>query len=264
MDTLLEQVEQIVSRNLNVIMRESKKKYVGNYDYKASLGGIWVTSKNGYFFLSTSTQTYLDIDGELLPYTTFESAKLYDRTEKGKLIRNEELKIDGVVLGYLNKIQYLHLPDFLTTQLLLEGIEVKAVTKQVILDFYDDKAKVYLHYNDVFNPYYVFSESFEYNYDYADRLAELIGVFDAYKRGLFPSNDKVSKSLYYLFFPYVSLILYRDLRTTLFPFHIYNLVTKVSQQLSDKGKSVLESYMKDTTTELQELANTLNKKSILI
>jgi len=268
---LLNKVEQIVSKNLNVIRREVNKVPIGNYSYSTNLGGIWVSEEDDYFYLSTSTLTYIEIGDKDYPYTTFEKQTLYDNGEESPPIKNDPITVNGVTIGYSNVLGYLHLPDFLMTQLLIKGIDVKAVTKEVIVLFKEGVATVYKHYSDVVTPYYVFESDFNYNYEYADTLAQVIGVFDVYKRGLLNTEGlseeekkrREKRALYYLFFPYVSLIVYKYLRSTLFPLHTYQLVTKVSQILTKDGKDVIGFYTDDTLTKLQGLADTLRQKIIL-
>jgi hypothetical protein len=267
---LLEKVEKIVSRNLNIIRREIEKEFIAEYDYTANIGQITINDVDGYLYLATSTLTYLQLGDDDVPYTTFEYQNLYNG-KKSIPIRNKAIRLNNIIIGYENNLNYLHLPDFLTTQLLNKGVGVKAITKNVIINFEDGNAKVYKHHGDVFTPYYVFNESFEYNYETADSLAQLIGIFDAYKRGLlFTSEDdeltkmnKESRALFYLFFPYVSLIVYRDLGTTLFPHHTFELVSKVSRLLRSEGKGIINNYKENTLDKLESLTESLSGKSIL-
>jgi len=263
---LLEKVEKVVSRNLNIIKRELEKEFMTEYNYTTNIGQITINNVDEYIYLATTTLTYLQIGDDDVPYTTFAYQKLYNFDENIP-IRNKEIKINNAIIGYENVINYLHLPDFLTTQLLNKGFRVKAITKNIIINFEDGNAKLFRHRGDVFTPYYVFDEPFEYNYKIADSLAQVIGVFDAYKRGLLTSEDvrkcKESRALFYLFFPYVSLIVYRDLGTTLFPHHTVELVSKVSKLLRGEGIGIINYYKKETLSKLERLAQSLSGKSIL-
>jgi len=265
-DLLIEKVEQIVSRNLNVIRREVEKEYLVEFSYNPKIGYIWIKHDDEYVYLSTSTQTQLMLSEEtIINYTTFKSQVLYGGV-KPLTINNQKIEVSGNMIGYNNTIKYLHLPDFLMTQLLYEEIGVKAVLDKVVVEFANGTATVYKHTSEVVTPYYVFEKSFNYNYELADKLAELIGVFDAYKRGLldtYNDNESEKKALYYLFFPYVSLILYRDLGSTLFPLHIYKLVTHVSTKLAIYGKKVLEQYKPNPLSRLEALARFISNKTIL-
>jgi len=58
-DLLIEKVEQIVSRNLNVIRREVEKEYLVEFSYNPKIGYIWIKHDDEYVYLSTSTQTQL-------------------------------------------------------------------------------------------------------------------------------------------------------------------------------------------------------------
>jgi len=258
---LLDKVESIISHNLNIIRHEVEKIPLKQYNYITNIGEISIIDEDKYMYLSTTTQTYLEtLSGKLLPYTTFKSQDLYGGKEP-LTKKNKEIKFSGVIIGYQNMINYLHLPDFIMTQALKKGIGVKAIMEDVVVEFRNGIADVSLHNNTIFTPYYVFDKEFDYDYETADELAKLIGVFDAYKRNYLFTDQ--TKALYYLFFPYVSLILYRELMTTLFPLHTKRLVSDVSRKLSKDGIEVLNSFIEKTSSKLKGITKSLKGKTIL-
>jgi len=258
---LLEKVEEIVSQNLNVIKKEVKKEFLHEYDYEIEIGNVKIKHLDNYVYLTTSTLTYLLLGSQMrVPFTTFNYQTLYYGKDTLD-VPNEPIKVSNTVIGYKNTIRYLHLPDFIFTQVLYKGINAKSISKESIIEFQNGKALVYKHGGTIYTPYYSFAGSFDYDYELANDLGTLIGVFDAYKRGLITSNVKMG--LYYLFFPFVSMILYRDLETTLFPLHTHRLVRDTAKILEKEGEKVLNYYTDNTLQKLNELIAKLNGKTIL-
>jgi hypothetical protein len=265
---LLEDVERIVRRNLNIIRKNVEKVYYCTLPYNIHIGEIKIADVDGYHYLMTNTLTKIKVKSgnELteVPFTTTQRQRLYKGDEQMPVI-NQRIRVecDGKTrtVGFINKLSYLHLPDFVTTQLLYFKVTVLAVMPGHILNFSGGDVGVYGHTGTVVTPYYVFTEEFDYHYDKADALAELIGVFDVYKRGLITKID--SRALGYFFYPYISLILYRDLQTTLYPAYVNVSLEEVVDALSDKAKIILREYRNDTLEKLKGLTDSLKGKLII-
>jgi len=264
---LLREVEKVLRSNLNVIRQNIEKVYLCTLPYFTTLGRITIERRGESVYLSTTTLTYITLysvsEALAYPYTTTKNQTLYG-AELPEEYKNPELKVtcEGQeVIGYINKLKYLHLPDFIATQLLRLGIDVLAVIPKHILHFHSKEVSVYGHSGKVKIPYYLFKEEFDYYYDRADKLAELIGVFDVYKRHLLREiNDS---ALWYFFYPYVSLILYRDLQTTLYPAFVNDVISDVINELGSEAKKVLVGYQMDTEKKLERLITELNGKMVV-
>jgi len=261
---LLGEVEKVVRSNLNVIRREVEKSYLCTLPVRVMLGGIDITPKDGYLYLSTDTLTKVVTDEGYKPYTTTQFQNLYGGEEPLR-VKNSPFKVNcrgkEYTIGFKNGLKYLHLPDFIMSQLLYINSPVLTIVRNHVLHFHKREVVVYTHKYTVLTPYYVFKDEFDYFFDDADKLAELIGVFDVYKRGLMDKVDNNTLKLF--FYPYVSLILYRDLRTTLYPHQIDKVVNDVVKRLGDKGRSVIEGYKENTLKRLSWLADNLKGKVIL-
>jgi len=236
---LLKKVEKLVRSELNVIIRNAKKAYLCDADYEVEIGSV---SLSPYNFLTTDTGVLINSEN----YTTFYGHRVYKRTEGGEseVITNPPfyLECNGqrFMIGYVNTHNYLHLPDYVTSQLLyLYGGNVTAVTKFVMLIFDEDKVHVYKHSSEVSSPYYLYNVDFSYNSN-AELLAKIIGLVDVYKRGYLGSKSDL-KYVYFLY-PYVSLALYRWLRTTLYPAKVNDVVLDVYGKLKRDVDEVLKDY----------------------
>ena len=265
---LLEEIERIVRRNLNIIRRQIEKVYICTLSYRTHIGEIKIADKGVYHYLMTNTLTKIMVpfNNELIPvvFTTSKKQCLYGGV-KPKPVDNPPLEVEcngkRRTVGFINKLWYLHLPDFITTQLLSLKSTVLAIMPGHILNFSDGEVEVYGHTGTVVTPYYVFAEEFDYHYDRAEKLAELIGVFDVYKRGLINSINE--RALGFFFYPYISLILYRDLQTTLYPTYINVALEEVIDALGHKAEKILREYQTDTLEKLKRLGADLRGKLIL-
>jgi len=247
---LLEEVDSVVSTKLNTIIREAEKRFLCTLNYEANIGSI-----DFFNYLYLTTDAKILIDGK--SYTTFSGHRV--RKAKSKFMSNTEFIVkcpsEEVKIGYVNRKKYLHLPDFLSTQILyLFKGGVKAVVDNVVLIFTPNGVKVYKLSTTVPKPYYVFVTPFEYN-ENADLLAKIIGLTDVYKRNLLESDDN-SKYFYFLY-PYVSLVLYKRLRTTLYPPYVNTLVSDVYNLLKDRVEKEANMYFSKGYVGLAEDIKTL-------
>jgi len=265
---LLEEIERIVRRNPNIIRRQIEKVYICTLSYHTHIGEIKIAEKGGYHYFMTNTLTKIMVpsNNEFIPmaFTTTRKQHLYGEIKR-KLVINPPLEVEcngkRRTVGFINKLWYLHLPDFIATQLLSLKSTVLAVMPGHILNFNNGEVEVYGHTDTVVTPYYVFTEEFDYHYDRAEKLAELIGVFDVYKRGLINSIN--NRTLGFFFYPYISLILYRDLQSTLYPAYINVALKEVIDSLGHKAERVLSDYQTDTLEKLKRLSANLRGKLVL-
>jgi hypothetical protein len=253
---LLEKVEQVLTTNLNVIIREVEKDWVCDLDYQISIGEIGL-ERNSFLV----TNTFVEIDNK--PFTTSSSHKLYGLSEYSR--KNPPLVVacgnedKQIKIGFINKHKYLHLPDFLATQLLhitqKTGGKIIAVEPKILLDF-KNKIKVYTHFGMVSTPYYFFDYEFEYS-EKAELLAKIVGLTDIYKRNLINKNSTL-KYIYFLY-PYVSLIVYKKTRTTLYPSYVSLIVYNVFNSLKNEVMKEVKEYIDDTESKLLALIKDFNK-----
>ncbi len=265
---LLEEIERIVRRNLNIIRRQIEKVYICTLSYRTHIGEIKIADEGVYHYLMTNTLTKIMVpfDNEFIPvvFTTTQKQYLY-AGDKRKMVTNPPIEVECKgkrrTVGFINKLWYLHLPDFISTQLLSLKSTVLTVMPGHILNFNGDEVEVYGHTGTVVTPYYVFAEEFDYHYERAEKLAELIGVFDVYKRELITNIN--NRTLGFFFYPYISLILYRDLQSTLYPAYIDVVLKEVIDKLGHKAESILREYQNDTLEKLNRLSVSLRGKLIL-
>ncbi|MCG2868984.1 MAG: hypothetical protein L7H07_02855 [Candidatus Nanopusillus sp.] len=255
---LLNKVDRVVRTNLNVLIRETEKEFLCDKPYEIEIDGIDLEENN---YLVTDTGVYIDDK----MYTTFSYHKLYTKIS-GEEVNNLPLKImcgnKKRVIGYENIHKYLHLPDVLTTHLLsLFDNGVIAVDSKNIIYFNNGKASIYRHNAKVSTPYYLYKHSFNYTDD-ADLLAKIVGVTDVYKRNLFnrPGNGKY----FYFLYPYVSLVLYKRLRTTLYPSYVSLIVSDAIELLKPHVDEELREFESNTLQNLKTLINDYNSKKRII
>jgi len=254
---LLKKVERAVRTKLNVIVRDAEKEFLCTIPYKVEIGGV--EFKNRLYLI---TDTKLIIDNK--PFTTFYGHRLYNIITDTKQNPSYYLKCNDetVRIGYVNFNNYLHLPDYLTAQLLyLFKSGVTAVSSQSILVFGEKGVDVFRNYTSVSSPYYLYTEDFEYTYS-TELLAKIIGLTDVYKRGLFTKSD-VKKYIYFLY-PYVSLVLYKRLKTTLYPSYISMVVSEVYTKLKSDVEEVLNEYQKDTAEKIEDVIKEFNSGTKII
>jgi hypothetical protein len=146
------------------------------------------------------------------------------------------------------------------SQVLYQGGKVTVIEPGNILELEDLKLTVFRHKVSITSPYYIFNTSFDY-YENANTLAEIIGAFDVYKRGFIKhrSITKVDEALKYFLYPYVSLILYKRTRTTLYPSLIQPIVSEIIDKVKDEALKVLEKYTHDTLSVLQRVIDMFNR-----
>jgi len=255
---LLDKVEAVLTSKLNAIVKETEKECLCVLPYEVEIGDVYLSKLS---YLTTDTLVY--VDGE--PYTTFSGYRPHSGG-KGFISYNEfsvECGKSGVVIGYVNDNNYLHLPDFLTAQLLyvFKG-GVKAVMDDIVLLFTPENVKVFKMKTYVPHSYYVYVLSFNYN-ENADLLARIIGLTDVYKRG------QMKDFCYYFIYPYVSLVLYKRLKSTLYPPNINSLVKNVCQTLKTEIEDELKSIGFSTNPielrkKIESLISTFNKTSKVI
>jgi hypothetical protein len=164
------------------------------------------------------------------------------------------------MLGFENIINYLHLPDYVMSQVLYQSGKVVVVEPKHILELENNKLTVFEHKVSITSPYYIFETPFDY-YENANILAEIIGAFDVYKRGFIKhgSITKIDEALKYFLYPYVSLILYKRTRTTLYPSLINPIVSEVIDKVKDDALKVLEKYTHSTLSLLEKVIDKFNK-----
>ena len=250
---LLKKVEEALDLDINVIIKEIKKTPLCNFRYNVSIGSIALRSFDDYQYLTTRSNIIIDT----LPYTTSSNHLLYGKeietvSNKPLFITCNEKKIK---VGYINKDRYLHLPDFLASQVLYINGNVIAVRSKMIIDFFKGEAKVFGHSEEITTPYYLFKSTFNYT-PLADTLAEIIGVFDTWKRGLF--KEVTNETLKYFLYPYVSLILYKNTKTTLYPSLIRPIVSVVIDKVKNEVMSIIEKYQDHTLRKLVEKIKEFN------
>jgi hypothetical protein len=255
---LLNKVDRVVRTNLNVLIRETEKEFLCDIPYTIQIDGIDLEENN---YLVTDTGVFINDK----MYTTFSYHKLYTKIS-GEEVNNLPLKImcgnKKRVIGYENIHKYLHLPDILTTHLLsLFDNGVIAVDSKNVIYFNNGKASIYKHNAKVSTPYYLYKHSFNYTGD-ADLLAKIVGITDVYKRNLFnrPGNGKY----FYFLYPYVSLVLYKRLRTTLYPSHVSLIVSDVIELLKPHVDEELREFESNTLQNLKTLINDYNSKERII
>jgi hypothetical protein len=255
---LLEEVEQSLDLDVNVIEREVKKEKLCVLKYLVDIGELDIAYYKEHPYLYTNTSILINKK----PFTTTYSHLLYG--ENKLIVKNKPLKVmcnnEERSIGYINQFYYLHLPDFVASQVLYKGGNVIAVEHKFILDFFKGEVTVSKHYTEIPSPYYLLHYEFDYN-DKADLLAEIIGVFDVYKRGLMPKLNK--ETLKYFLYPYVSLVLYKTTKTTLYPSIIKTIVSDVINKVQTNALKVLEKYRKDTLSKLEEAMDQFGSSIIL-
>ena len=255
---LLNKVDRVVRTNLNVLIRETEKGFLCDIPYTIQINGIDLEKDN---YLVTDTGVFINDK----MYTTFSLHKLYTRLN-GEEVNNLPLTImcenKNRQIGYVNMYNYLHLPDVLTAHFLyLFKKDVVAVDYKNIIYFNNGKASIYRHNTKVGSPYYVYKQKFNYTED-ADLLAKIVGITDVYKRNLFnrPGNGKY----FYFLYPYVSLVLYKRLRTTLYPSYVSLIVSDVIELLKPYVDDELKEFETNTLQKLRELIGLYNDKERII
>jgi hypothetical protein len=255
---LLNKVDRVVRTNLRVLIRDVEKEFVCNVPYKTEIGSIDLKENN---YLVSTTGVYINDK----MFTTFSYHKSYVTTE-GEEVNNLPLIVKcgnkNVQLGYENTHNYLHLPDVLTANLLyVFDRGVIAVNPKKILYFENGKAIVYSHNLKIKRPYYVYRQEFNYTKD-ADLLAKIVGITDVYKRNLFdrPGNGKY----FYFLYPYVSLVLYKRLRTTLYPSYVSLIVSDVIELLKADVDEELKEFKLNTLHKLKALIDLYNSEERVI
>ena len=267
----LKEVEDALDLDVNVITKKVEKHKLCELNYDTYLGGLiienrkeLVDTKKGekeitYHYLYTETGVYFDEND----YTTTKFVKLYNNLNP-KLtipIRNDPLIVecDGkkIRIGYINIIYYLHLPDYIMTEILRGGGKVTAVRSGQIIEFKKGNVVVYKHSESIPSPYYFFESKFSY-YENADILAEIIGAFDVYKRGYIKDKTLIDedKALKYFLYPYVSMILYKQTHTTLYPSLIDSIVSIVEDRVKETALEKLKKYL---SSPLEEIKKTIEK-----
>ena len=248
---LLDDVENALDLDVNVITREIKKTKLCELNYSINIGKIGINYYKNHPYLFSKTSIFVNRK----PFTTSSKHVLYGT--QPLLVKNSPLKIKcngkETKIGFINQFFYLHLPDFVATQLLKIGGNVIAVESKHILDFFKNDLIISSHDYEIASPYYLLNYEFEYNKK-ANDLAEIIGVFDVYKRGLI--NQISQDSLKYFLYPYVSLVIYKVTHTTLYPSIIKTLVNHVLNKVRSKAIEVLEEYSEDT---IDKLYNKIDK-----
>jgi hypothetical protein len=255
---LLSKVERVIRTNLNVLIRETEKEFLCDIPYTIQIDGIDLEENN---YLVTDTGVFINDK----MYTTFSYHKLYTKIS-GEEVNNLPLIImcgnKKRIIGYNNMHSYLHLPDMLTAHFLyVFKKDVVAVDSKNIIYFNDGKASIYKHNVKVSTPYYVFKRSFNYTKD-ADLLAKIIGITDVYKRNLF--NTSGNGKYFYFLYPYVSLVLYKKLRTTLYPSHVSLIVSDVIELLKPHVDDELKEFKTNTLENLKALISLYNKEERII
>jgi len=268
---LLQKVESALDLDVNVITRKVEKDRLCELKYNVSILPIELAERKElvdnkekpYHFLKSRSGVY--INDEL--FTTTSSIKLYGKPVL--TIRNDELKVkcgsNDVMIGYINIIDYLHLPDYIMAQVLHDGGKVVVVEPKHILELENSNLVVYRHKVSITSPYYIFETPFDY-YENANTLAEIIGAFDVYKRGFIKKGiiTKVDEALKYFLYPYVSLILYKRTRTTLYPSLIQPLVYEVIDKVKGDAMKVLEKYTHNTLSILERVIMKFNNSETTI
>ena len=270
----LKEVEDALDLDVNIITKKVEKHKLCEINYDTYLGGLLienrkelVDTKRGekeatFHYLYTKTGVYFGKND----YTTTSTVKLYNNLNP-KLtvsIRNDPLIVecDGKKrrIGYINIIYYLHLPDYIMTEILRGGGKVTAVRSGQIIEFEKGNAIVYEHSESIPSPYYFFENKFTY-YENADILAEIIGVFDVYKRG-YIKNETIldeDKALKYFLYPYVSMVLYKQTHTTLYPSLIDPIVSTVMDRLKEPVLEKLEKYLSNPLERIKDTIDKYNK-----
>jgi len=272
-DTFLDKVEEVLDLDLDIIEKKIQKTPIGEEPYDVNIGGVsikqeWVDDLEVKDYYYLQSKTYILLRG--IPYTTFSKQYLYHDKyyiEKPNcpILFDKQKGKKGVVLGYFNRLFYLHLPDFLATNVINNGIDTLVVKKGVILKFDHDKVTFYSHNTNVSTPYYLFTEDFTYTKN-TDLLARIIGVFDTWKRGeLNPTSLKFSRSAKrHFMFPYISLIVYKNTRSTLYPSIINTVSDTVIDSLNYEIVEILNEYKSHTLSKLNEMINTFNEHNEII
>jgi len=275
---LLDKIEEVLALDPDVLEKKLPKQHVCTTSFTTRIGEIETINDNGYYFLKTNTAILLN--GK--PYTTFSKQKLYNNKANGKTEPKTKTSnntpftitcIDKEVqISYINTNGYLHLPDFLATYAVSQGIPTISVQPHTVLKFYHDThhndniklVDVYTHNVVVSPPYYLFKKKFYYT-EQADLLSKIIGIFDSFKRGYLkpPMNEKKYKSaLIYFLYPYVSLVFYKNTQTTAYPSFITSSINLVIESLHDEIKAILSPLIglsdEVITTYLDELIMRFN------
>jgi hypothetical protein len=271
--TFLDKVEEVLDLDLNIIEKNVHKTLVGEEPYGLEIGDIsikqeWIDNLKVKDYYYLQSKTYISIRS--IPYTTFSKQYLYHDKHRVEvtncpIVFDKEKRNRGITLGYINDTHYLHLPDFIATNAINNGIDTLVVKKGVILEFNHDKVMIYSHTSPVNTPYYLFTEYFPYT-DNADLLARIIGVFDVWKRGelnsITPGYSRSAKR--HFMFPFISLIVYRNTRSTLYPSFINTITDTVIDSLDHEIVKILNEYNAQTLTKLNEMINTFNKNNEII
>jgi hypothetical protein len=268
---LLNKVESALDLDVNVITRKIEKDKLCELDYKVLISPIHLGERKElvdnkekvYHYLLSHTGVYID----RYLFTTTSSIKLYGnpvltKDNPGLWVRCESKKVK---IGYKNIINYLHLPDYVMAQVLHCGGKVTVVEPGHILELEDFKITIFEHKVSITSPYYIFNSSFDY-YENANILAEIIGAFDVYKRGLIKHGSIINtdEALKYFLYPYVSLILYKKTKTTLYPSLIRPIVSEIIDKVKDDALKVLEKYTNNTLSILQRVIDMFNRSEYTI
>jgi len=236
---LLDKVEDTLALDLDVLEKRIPKTPRCSIPYTTNIGEIGVIDKDGYYFLNTNTSIL--ING--YHFTTFKRQLLYNG-EKSKPMPNQPFTIScptgEIEIPFKNVINYLHLPDFVATYVINNGIPTKAVEPYTVLSFDENSVEIFYHNVRITTPYYLFYKDFSYT-PKADLLAKIIGLFDAFKRGELTSITK--STMKHFIYPYVSLIVYKHTRSTVYPSFLSSSVNLVLEDLGDEIREVLEDYI---------------------
>ena len=269
---LLELVEDALDLDVNVITRKIEKEKLCELNYTIEPGGLsieptkqLVNTKNGQkevtlHYLFSKFGVYF---GEDL-FTTSSKVKLYHNSTSIP-INNNPLMVECAgeeeQIGYINILSYLHLPDYIMAQVLKGGGKVNAVRSKQVIEFKDGKAIVYNHSLSIPSPYYYFENKFTY-YENADVLAEIIGAFDVYKRRLIKNGTITNeeKAIKYFLYPFVSMVLYKSTRTTLYPALIDPIITEVIDNVKDKVLEKLKNYLDNPLKAIENRIENFNKR----
>jgi hypothetical protein len=274
---LLKEVEDALDLDVNVITRKVEKNELCRLHYNLILSSLGIGSYKGlvetkkgeievdYHYLFTKSGVYFGEDN----YTTTYSIKLYNpsssipKKDRVITINNDKLYVEcggkEIPIGYININNYLHLPDYIMVQVLRGGGKVSAVRSGQIIEFENGNAILYKHSVSIPSPYYLFENKFTY-YENADILAEIIGAFDVYKRGLIKNGAFIDedKALKYFLYPYVSMVLYKQTHTTLYPSLIDPIVGTVMDRVKESVLKKLDRYLSNPLNEIEERIKVFN------
>jgi len=265
---LLNQVEKHLALDIEVLEKKIQKTPVCESSYIAQRGIITPIDDNNFYYLKSTTS--IMING--YPFTTFTKQYLYNGTTRKK-VPNSSFTVDcsdkEVEVNYENVIHYLHLPDFIATYVIHKRIQTLAVQPYTILNFYDGVVKVYNHKVKVATPYYLFDGTFKYT-PQADLLAKIIGLFDAFKRGELSKIN--ASSIKHFIYPFVSLIVYKKLHTTIYPSFINSSINLLLNDIGGEVNELLKGYQygkseekkRETYNEITNLIDAFNENNQII